>query len=95
MRGITPYPQCEGNIADACRDAAAGIGAQLDRLRAHLASLEPARLRMSAARHDALLTGYDIYARMLDDALQDIASGLQTEAELRLSDLTLAAGASR
>ncbi|MGC4812251.1 hypothetical protein ACLQ29_17145 [Micromonospora sp. DT228] len=95
MRGITPYPQGQGNIAEACRDAAAGISTQLDRLRAHLASLDPARLRMSASRRDALLTGYDIYARMLDDALHDIAGDLQTEADLRPADLALAAGGSR
>ncbi|MGC4879749.1 hypothetical protein ACLQ26_26215 [Micromonospora sp. DT43] len=95
MSGITPYLRGEGNMADACRDAAVGISDQLDRLRAHLASLDLARLQMSAVRREALLTGYDIYVRMLDDALHDIAAGLQEEPDPRRSDTALVGGGPR
>lgn len=93
MSGITPYSVVTGNAADDCRAAAADIGARLDMLREHLAGLDPARLRISPSRLADLLVGYDIYARMLDDALHDIAGGLQPPVEApRRSDVELAGG---
>ncbi|MDR7274255.1 hypothetical protein [Catenuloplanes atrovinosus] len=82
-------------MADTCRTAAAGIGAQLELLRGHLAGLDPARLGMSAAQLRALLAGYDIYVRMLDDAIEDIAGSVRRPAGPRRSDVELAGGESR
>ncbi|GAB7052333.1 hypothetical protein [Catenuloplanes indicus] len=93
MSGITPYLQGGGNAADACRDAAADIAARLGTLRSHLAGLDADRLRMPPSRLADLLAGYDIYARMLDDALHDIAVGLQRAVPApRRSDVELAGG---
>ena len=78
MSGTTPYAQCSGDAADACRDSAAEVGARLRVLRGRLATLDPARLRMTGARLEDLLAGFDIYARMLEDALHDIAGDLRT-----------------
>jgi hypothetical protein len=83
MSGTTPY-------ADHCRDSAADVGARLRALRAHLASLDPARVGLPRARLADLLAGFDIYARMLDDALHDIAAELP-----RVDELELAGGGAR
>ncbi len=95
MSGITPHSPGESNVAETCREAAAGIGAQLDLLRGHLAGLDPARLGMSAGRLRSLMAGYDIYARMLDDALADIARNVQHPAGPRRSDVELTGGECR
>ncbi|MEV6636904.1 hypothetical protein AB0M54_39830 [Actinoplanes sp. NPDC051470] len=80
MRATTPYAQYAVEAPSACRDAAADIGARLRALRAHLAGLDPQRLGLTGARYADLLAGYDIYARMLDDALHDIAGDLERAA---------------
>ena len=95
MSGITPYSPCEGNVAESCRAAAAGIGAQLELLRAHLTELDPVRLGMSASQLRSLVAGYDIYARMLDDALADIARGVQQPSATRRADVELTGGEAR
>ncbi|WP_433388615.1 hypothetical protein [Micromonospora sp. KLBMP9576] len=66
--------------ADRCGAAAADVERQLGRLRGHLASLEPGGLGLTAARFEALLAGYDVYVRMLADALTDIAAALADRA---------------
>lgn len=79
MSGITPYSPGVGNAADSCLDAAADIGVRLRQLRRHLTSLDRAGLaELPAGRLQDLLAGYDIYVRMLDDALHDIARDLRS-----------------
>ena len=94
MSGTTPYALCVDDAAASCRDSAADIGARLRVLRAHLASLDPARLGVTESRLADLLAGFDIYARMLDDSLHDIAGYLQAAPPLRL-EVELADGSSR
>ncbi|WP_433534237.1 hypothetical protein ACQPZK_18810 [Micromonospora sp. CA-249363] len=95
MSGITPYSSGEGNVADRCRAAVLEIGEQVDRLRVHLGRLDPERLRMSPLRFQALLVGFDIYARMLDDALNDIVAELRPPAVPARRDLEMVAGENR
>lgn len=96
MSGITPYSRGGGNVADSCHEAAADIAARLGLLRAHLAGLDPARLDLPPSRFADLMSGYDIYARMLDDALHDIARDLRVPAEApRRSDVELAGAEAR
>ncbi|MFC0530937.1 hypothetical protein [Phytohabitans kaempferiae] len=78
MSGITPYKPGAGNAAESCLAAAADIGARLLQLRNQLAGLDRAGLAdLPPGRLRDLLAGYDVYARMLDDALRDIARDLQ------------------
>jgi hypothetical protein len=76
MNGTTPYVLHPGGVAGGCRDSASDIGARLRALRAHLANLDPAELNIPGSRLADLLAGFDIYARMLDDAMRDIADEL-------------------
>jgi hypothetical protein len=79
MSGITPYKPGVGNTADSCLDVAAEIGVRLRQLRRHLAALDQAGLAdLPAGRLQDLLAGYDIYTRMLNDALHDIAQDLRS-----------------
>jgi hypothetical protein len=48
------------------------IRRQLAQLRRHVRGLEADQLGMPVNQLQALVAGYDIYARMLDDALTDI-----------------------
>ncbi|MEU1586895.1 hypothetical protein [Micromonospora sp. NPDC005710] len=95
MSGITPYSSGESNGADRCRAAVVEIGEQVERLRVQLGRLDPERLRMTPLRLQALLVGFDIYARMLDDALNDIVTDLLTTAAPSGRDLESAAGEKR
>lgn len=92
MSGITPYSSGEGNGADRYRAAVVEIREQVDRLRVQLGRLDPERLRMSPLRLQALLVGFDIYARMLDDALNDIVADLRASAAPSGRDLESAVG---
>lgn len=93
MSGITPYTSGVGNVADSCLDTAAEIGVLLRQLRRHLAVLDRATLPdLPAGRLQDLLAGYDIYARMLDDALHDIARHLRTSQAIRRSEVELVGG---
>lgn len=76
MSGTTLSSQRPADVADVCHTAAADIGDGLRALRAQLAAVDPARLGMPATRLAELRAGFDIYARMLDDALDDIAGEL-------------------
>ncbi|WP_326550866.1 hypothetical protein [Micromonospora sp. NBC_01813] len=93
MSGITPYKPKVGNAADSCLDAAADVGARLGQLRHHLASLDRSGLAdLPAGRLQDLLAGYDIYARMLNDALHDIARDLQATQVTQRSEVELVGG---
>ena len=93
MTGITPYKPKVGNAADSCLDAAADIGARLGQLRRHLTSLDQAGVAdLPAGRLRDLLAGYDIYARMLNDALHDIARDLQATQATYRSEVELVGG---
>ncbi|MFY1635497.1 hypothetical protein ACN27F_19855 [Solwaraspora sp. WMMB335] len=93
MSGITPYKPTAGNAADSCLDAAADIDARLGQLRRHLVSLDRAGLAdMPAGRLQDLLAGFDIYARMLDDALHDIARHLRATQATQRSEVALVGG---
>ncbi|WP_285691431.1 hypothetical protein [Actinoplanes sp. NBRC 103695] len=93
MSRTKPYAQDVRDAAVACRDSAADVGDRLRGLRARLASLDAVRLGMPDARLADLLAGFDIYARMLDDALCDIAGDLRVAAgSPRRCGLELAAG---
>nr|WP_221382688.1 hypothetical protein [Actinoplanes polyasparticus] len=63
-------------MTDVCRRAAAEIDERLSSLRNILALIDPAASLMSRSRLDDLLAGFDIYRRMLGDALHDIADAL-------------------
>lgn len=93
MSGITPYRPTVGNAADGCLDAAADIAATLSQLRDHLVSLDRVGLTdLPAGRLQDLLVGYDIYVRMLDDALHEIAGRLRPSRAIHRSEVVLAGG---
>ncbi|WFE25481.1 hypothetical protein O7623_19040 [Solwaraspora sp. WMMD791] len=90
MSGITPYSPAAGNVADRCLDVAADVGSRLGQLRRHLASLDRVGVPdLPAGRLQDLLAGYDVYVRMLHDALHDIARDLQAT---HRSDVELVGG---
>ena len=70
-------PQDLAAAASAFSRTAAEIQNQLDHIRSLMLSLEARRLGLSSGRFQALMTGYDIYVRMLNDALTDIAADLR------------------
>lgn len=57
------------------RSAAADIQLRLAGIREHMLTVHGPAPGMPAARFRALLTGYDIYARILTDAILSIAEG--------------------
>ncbi len=59
----------------ACHQAAAEIGRRLSELRRFLLGQEDHLTAATRTDFQALLTSFDIYARMLDDTLMDIAAG--------------------
>ncbi|MDQ7905721.1 hypothetical protein RB614_14475 [Phytohabitans sp. ZYX-F-186] len=69
-------PEYATEAADRSRAAAAEIERRLGQLGRYLAGLDPDGLDLPTARFDALLTAYDVYTRMLTDALDDIAAAL-------------------
>jgi uncharacterized protein YukE len=77
MAGFRASPEHLADAARACRDAAAEIQTLLAGLRTYVLSLGAHRVGLPTARFQALMIGYDIYAQMLGDALNDIASDLQ------------------
>ena len=77
MSGTTCYSPRPADAAGVCRAAAAEIGAGLGALRAKVGVLDPAWPGVPATRLAELLAGFDIYARMLGDALADIARELR------------------
>jgi hypothetical protein len=76
MTDLLATPEYLAVAAQSCHRSAMEIQLKLALLRGYVRGLESERLGLSASQFQALLTGYDIYARMLDDALADIASVL-------------------
>lgn len=90
MSGITPYSPEVGNAADRCLDVAVDVGARLGELRRHLTSLDRVGMAaLPAGRLQDLLVSYDVYVRMLHDALHDIARDLRAT---QRSDVELVGG---
>jgi NADH:ubiquinone oxidoreductase subunit E len=76
MASCTVTPEYLADAASACHSTAIEIQKQLDWLRDYVLSADARLLGMTPARFHALMTGYDIYVQMLNDALTDIACGL-------------------
>lgn len=76
---MTPSPSAaRRSAARACAQTARRSGRRLQEIRARLAA--PARgTPVAAGRADALLAAYDLYARMLSDALLDVATLLRRD----------------
>jgi hypothetical protein len=79
MAGSTGDPHAVEAVT-ACHSATVEICAQLGWLRHYLHGLDVERLGISHARYQALMSCYDIYVRMVDDVLTDVASALQDRA---------------
>lgn len=56
------------------------IQRQLGHIRMLMNRLDPALVGISASRLEALQLGYDVYVRMLADALAETAGGLRSQA---------------
>lgn len=67
-------------VAWAVEETAVRVQRKLTRARTLLHRLGPARLGVSADQFDALLLGYDVYVRMLADALGEAADGFRARA---------------
>lgn len=68
-------------VAWAVEETAVRVQRQLTRARTLLHRLDPACLGISAGQLEALLLGYDVYVRMLDDALAETADDLRARAD--------------
>jgi len=77
MAGTTAERRDAVEAVTAFHRSATEIRVQLDWLRRYLHGLDVDRLGMSPARFQALMIGYDIYVRMLEDVLADLADALQ------------------
>ncbi|NED80569.1 WXG100 family type VII secretion target [Streptomyces sp. SID11233] len=63
--------------ASSCDSTAAEVAAQLVTLRTYVLNLEASWQGVAAVRFQGLMQEYDIYSKMLHDALTDIGSGLR------------------
>jgi WXG100 family type VII secretion target len=70
-------PQDIAAAANSCNTTAEEIAAQLLSLKAYVQDLQTRWLGMASQTFGALMADYDVYSRMLHDALVDIGSGLQ------------------
>jgi WXG100 family type VII secretion target len=71
-------PELVQEAAANCTSTAAEIDAQLSALRSYVSSLEEIWRGIAQDTFQELMHGYDIFARMMHDALTDIATGLTT-----------------
>jgi WXG100 family type VII secretion target len=74
---FTVTPEYIQNAATSCDNTANEIQTQLATLRSYVVNLETVYQGVAATTFQALMTDYDIFARMLHDALVDIGSGLR------------------
>lgn len=77
MEAFKVTPEYVSNAAGDCERTSGQIQGELSGLRTYVLSLRDHWKGPAALQFDALMHNYDIYARMLDDALTDIASGLR------------------
>lgn len=70
-------PEYLANASSNTASTAAEISAQLGQLKAYVASLEASWQGIAHNQFQTLMAEYDIYARMLHDALEGISKGLQ------------------
>jgi WXG100 family type VII secretion target len=71
-------PELVHDAALSCTSTATEIDAQLSSLRSYVSSLEEIWRGIAQETFQELMHDYDIYARMMHDALTDIATGLTT-----------------
>jgi len=75
--GLATTPEYIANASADCNNTAADIDARLAELKTFVMSLEEVWHGMASGSFNNLMTDYDVYGRMLHDALVDIGSGLQ------------------
>ncbi|GAA5193293.1 hypothetical protein GCM10023322_54980 [Rugosimonospora acidiphila] len=74
---FTVTPEYIANAATSCDNTASEIQSQLATLRSYVMNLEAVYQGVAATTFQALMTDYDTFARMLNEALTDIGSGLR------------------
>ncbi|MER5794225.1 WXG100 family type VII secretion target [Streptomyces sp. NPDC001980] len=77
MTDFKVTPEQISDAAVSCDNTAAQIQGQLTELKTYVANLESSWQGIAQDTFQALMQEYDIYSRMLHDALTDIASGLR------------------
>ncbi|MFE7114979.1 WXG100 family type VII secretion target [Streptomyces sp. NPDC057654] len=70
-------PEYLANASSNTMSTAAEIAGQLAELKTYVTSLEASWQGLAHNQFQTLMTEYDIYARMLHDALEGISKGLQ------------------
>lgn len=70
-------PEYLANAASNTSSTAAEISGQLSELKAYVTSLEASWQGIAHNQFQTLMAEYDVYARMLNDALEGISKGLQ------------------
>ncbi|KIF67436.1 CFP-10-like protein [Streptomyces sp. AcH 505] len=70
-------PEYLANASSNTASTAAEIAAQLGELKTYVTSLETSWQGIAHNQFQTLMAEYDIYARMLHDALEGISKGLQ------------------
>jgi WXG100 family type VII secretion target len=74
---FTVTPQYLADAASSCQNTASEIAAQLQALKAKVYAIEATYHGVAADTFQALMTDYDVFSNMLNQALVDIGSGLQ------------------
>lgn len=70
-------PEYLAGAASSCNSTAAQIDAILGQIRTYVVNLESEWRGIAQQQFQALMTDYDVYSKMLHDALTSIGSGLQ------------------
>lgn len=74
---FTVTPEYIQNAATSCDNTANEIQTQLSTLRSYVVNLEAVYQGVAANTFQALMNDYDSFAKMLNNALTDIGSGLR------------------
>jgi WXG100 family type VII secretion target len=74
---FTVTPEYISNAATSCDNTANEIQGQLATLRSYVVNLEAVYQGVAATTFQSLMTDYDTFAKMLNNALVDIGSGLR------------------
>ncbi|MFG1885219.1 WXG100 family type VII secretion target [Micromonospora sp. NPDC049102] len=80
MQNLQVTPQMVTEAAGSCDATNGEIDAELAALRSFVVNLQAQWHGVASDQFNALMTDFDIYGRMLHNALADIASGLRGNA---------------
>ena len=80
MQNILVTPEMISDAANSCDITANDLSAELAALKSYVMELQAVWQGVASLQFNQLMTNFDIYARMLNDSLTDIAQGLRGNA---------------